>query len=279
MVRHNWARAVLASLTPVGVAAAWIPVRDHLSNTDLALALVVVIGAAGWLAGARVAVCSALCAASAFDLLDTRPYGTLAMARTADVTTALILLATGLLIGVGASRLARYRSSEGRRVDALAVVMEASGLVATGGESHLVTEAVAAELKRGLQLLDCRFNFEPPTGSRPAVARDGTLVGLMSSGARREVDLPIWSQGEVVAHYRLELGADRPTTAELRVALGLADQVGAAIAGDGRGGPPEPPAEKHLRLVPAGESGETSPSPEAPRASGGGDSTRRMAAG
>jgi hypothetical protein len=279
MVRHYWAKAVLVSATPIGVSAAWIPVRDHLSNTDLALVLVLLIGVAGWSAGARGALGAAVCAAAAFDLLDTRPYGTLAISRTADATTALILLSTGLLIGVGAARLARYRSSEDRRVDALAVVMEASGLVATGGERQLVTEAVGAELIRGLNLLDCSFHARPPSGTRPAVARDGTLVGLMTNGPDRQIDLPIWSQGEVVAHYRLVLGPEHPTTAEMRVALGLADQVGAAtVYGEDEDPPPEPSRHSRLRLMRDGDPAEPCPAPQpAPPAGGPGASTSKPA--
>ena len=138
----TWTRLVLAAVLPVAVSAVWIPVRDRLPDTDLALLLVLVIGTIGWMLGARAALISAVTAAMAFDVLDTRPYETLTIARGVDVTTALILLATGLLVGAGAARLARYRHAQDHRSDALAVVMEASGLVATGGERQLITEAL-----------------------------------------------------------------------------------------------------------------------------------------
>lgn len=249
-LRSWWTRLLLAGALPLAVAAAWIPLRDRLPNTDLALLLVLAIAVVGWLIGPLASLPAAVVAAAAFDVMDARPYGTLAMSRGEDIITALILLVTGLLVGVGAARLARYRTSEGHRSDALAVVMEASRLVATGEERQLVTEALAAELRRTLRLAACEFVAEPPGGARPAVARDGSLVGLLgpaSSEASPQLDLPVWCQGDVVAHYRLTLGAHAPSRDELRVALSLADQAGAAMAN--AGALPPPPGPARLRLL------------------------------
>lgn len=232
---------LLAGAVPVGVAAAWIPLRDRLPNTDLALILVVVIAAVGSAGGVTAALVSSVAASAAFDLLDTRPYGTLAMSRGVDVTTALILLGTGVLVGAGAARLGRYRRSEDSRSDALAVVMEASGLVATGEERELITEALAEELRRSLHLVDCEFEARPPDGRSPVVARNGGLVGLVGTAAGEgtsRIDLPIWCQGDVVAHYRLTFRGRAPSREDLRVALSLADQAGAAMSPAG-GGPPD----------------------------------------
>jgi hypothetical protein len=238
------------------VAAAWIPLRDRLPNTDLALLLVVLIGTVGWLAGPKPALVSAVTAAVAFDLMDAPPYGALTMSRGVDVTTALVLLATGVVVGCGAARLARYREAQDHRSDALAVVMEASGLVATGEEQRLVAEALGAELSRALELVDWEFRSHPPDGTRPLVARDGSLVGLLSAPGRESlatIDLPVWCQGEVVAHYRLVLGPKRPSQEELRIALSLADQTGAAMANADQDPPPHPAIQARLRLVPQSE--------------------------
>jgi hypothetical protein len=256
-LRSSWTRLVVAGVIPVAVAAAWILLRDRLPNTDLALLLIVVIGTIGWLIGPMAALVAAVAGAVAFDVMDARPYGTLTISRGNDITTALILLATGLLVGAGAARLARYRRSEDERSDALAVVMEASGLVATGEEEQLITEALAAELQRALQLTACEFSARPPSGTRPSVARDGSLVGLLKAAGRDtspQVDLPVWSQGEVLAHYRLTLGAKTPTQGELRVALSLADQAGAAMAHADHDPSPPPSRPARLRLLSPGSS-------------------------
>jgi hypothetical protein len=211
-----------------------------------------ILGLVGWGAGVGASVLSAIAAAVSFDVLDTRPYGTLSISRGQDMATAGVLFATGLLAGIAAARLANYRRTEGRRSDALAIVMEASGLVATGEAQQLVTEALSAELIRALDLVSCELHNSPPVGSRPSVARDGNLVGLLTSEAdppARQIDLPVWSQGEVIAHYRLTVGAKMPTREELRIALSLADQAGAAMAA-----PKQPLPPDHLvplRLIPS----------------------------
>jgi hypothetical protein len=256
VVRNRWARLALGAAGPIAVSAAWIPIRDRVSNTDLALALVLVIGTVGWLDGARAALLSAPVAATAFDVLDTRPYGTLAMSRGSDVATAIVLAVTGFLVGAGFARLAQYRRNEEGRTDALAVVMEASGLVATGEEKQLITEVLRAELQRALALAGCEFVPTPPDGRYPAVARDGSLVGLVGSADESppRIDLPIWCQGDVVAHYRLLMGPRQPSRDELRMALGLADQAGSAMAQADDPTPP-PTRPRRLRLVPGGSRG------------------------
>jgi hypothetical protein len=250
-LRWTWTKLVLAAALPVAVSAAWIPLRERLPNTDLALLLVVIVGIVGWMAGTGASLISAMAAAVAFDFLDTRPYGALTISRGVDVTTALFLLATGLLVGSGAARLRRYRTAQDHRADALAVVMEASGLVATGEERLLITEALGAELLNALELVACEFQAWPPDGTRPTVARDGSLIGLLTplNNDSPRIDLPIWRQGEVVAHYRLTLGHKTPSQDELRVALSLADQAGAALAIPDRD-PPPPTRPARLRLVP-----------------------------
>lgn len=251
MLRSCWVKLFAAGALPVAVCAAWIPLRGQLPTADLALVLVVVIGSLGWVAGARAALVSAVTAAVGFDFLDARPYGTLAMSRGIDITTALLLLVTGSLVGSGAAGLARYHRSTDRRTDALAVVMEASGLVATGEEQHLVTEALGTELLHAFGLAACEFRDRPPTGVRPIVARDGGLVGLVDRANRAapQIDLPVWCQGEVVAHYRLTPGSKTPSRDELRVALSLADQAGAALANTGHRPPPGPKPSGRIRLL------------------------------
>jgi hypothetical protein len=256
VLRSGWIRLFFAAALPLAIAAAWMPLRDRLPNTDLALLLILIIAMVGWLIGPWAALTAALVAAVAFDVIDARPYGTLTMSRAEDTITAVILLVTGLLVGAGAARLARYRKAANERSDALAVVMEASRLVATGEERQLITEALGAELQRALHLEACEFRAEPPDGARLSVARDGSLVGLVASDGRdaaAPIDLPVWCQGEVVAHYRLTPGRHLPTKDELRVALSLADQAGAAMAAGSLSPPPSPTRPARLRLLPSGD--------------------------
>jgi hypothetical protein len=79
------------------------------------------------------------------------------------------------------------------------------------------------------------------------------LVGLISSSGKghRQIDLPIWHQGEIVAHYRLTPGKSSPSKDELRVALSLADQAGAAMGNEDHPLPEPPDRSDKLRLIPA----------------------------
>jgi Domain of unknown function (DUF4118) len=247
----RWLGPLCAAAVAVAVAVAWMPVRERFPGTDLALLLVLVVGVCGWVFGVSAAALSALAAAVAFDVLDTRPYGNLAISRGSDAITAAFLLVTGLVVGVGAARLARYRRGAGRRRDYFAVVMEASDLAATGGGHRLVAEAIGAELTRALMLRGCDFCPLPPDGTRPCVARDGSLVGSIPTGAARlsVLDLPVWSHGEVVGHYQMKLGDKVPSRAELRVAISLADQAGASFAGSESPEPINPDGGRRLRAM------------------------------
>jgi hypothetical protein len=245
---------LLVGLAPACVALAWLPLRDRLPNTDLALVLVVVIAGVGFVAGRPGALMGALGAGVTFDLLHTRPYGHLAITHGRDVLTTAFLVVAGVAMGEVALRLARYRRVADSEADAFALVTDAAGLIATGGESRLVIEALSEELARGLKLLDCQLETGPPKGDVPFIARDGSLVRLDESGSRSPepvIDLPVWTSGEIAAHFRLCLGDEEglPSKAQLRLAVSVADQAGAALSVRPPTPPPDEPRQKKLRLV------------------------------
>ena len=74
---------------PSAVAAAWIPLRSDLPNTDVALLLVLCVGAVAMVGGRGRRWSERWRAATAFDLFDTPPYGQLYMTRGRDVVTTL----------------------------------------------------------------------------------------------------------------------------------------------------------------------------------------------
>jgi hypothetical protein len=102
-------------------------------------------------------------------------------------------------------------------------------------------------------LVDCEFEPGPPSGGRPCVARDGTLVALDSEspvGRPREVDLPVWTGTEVIGRYRMTLAPGPPPSRDrLLTAVGIAEQAGAAMAGHRTQGNPDGPRPRRLRLV------------------------------
>jgi K+-sensing histidine kinase KdpD len=88
---------ILALIGPLAAAALMIPLRSHVQNTDLALAMVVVVALAvlpGW----RIAaVAAGLSAGAWFDFFLTRPYERFSIQRSSDVQTTVLLAVVGIL--------------------------------------------------------------------------------------------------------------------------------------------------------------------------------------
>jgi K+-sensing histidine kinase KdpD len=246
-------------LLPLAVAAAWIPVRTRLPNTDVALVLVVAAGAIGAL-GRRGAVAAAAASAALwFVVFDTVPYDRLAIAKTPDVETTLVLAVVAVIVGELALRTLRHRRALRAESEELTSVRAAAELVASGEELVLVIDAVADQLKQLLRLSTCRF--EAPDGPLPAaaVSRDGRVVAgapVAFDGGSRQVGLDVVVQQQVLGRFVLGietdscLGRDR-----LLAAVTLADQVGAAFLAQAP--PPLPPGApeptRGLRVVGADE--------------------------
>jgi K+-sensing histidine kinase KdpD len=230
---------------PIAVAAAWIPLRDRLADVNAALVLVAVVSAVGAAGRRGPVVAGAVVAALAFDVFDTAPYGTLAISRSADLVTtvllALVAAAGGLLVVlVQKARLARRDGT-----DAFSRVRDAAALVAEGGEPGLVLATVLEEIRRLLGLRDCWYEADPPPAVRE-VTRDGLVVsvpartrsagraGVATVAPWDHVELPVWVQGQRLGGFRLVVTPGVPLDPQhLMVAVTLADQAGAALAGYG----------------------------------------------
>jgi hypothetical protein len=245
---------VAVGLLPVGIAAAWIPVRGALPGTDVALVLVLAVGAVSIVGGRWASVVGAVGGAAAFDVFDTPPYGQLMQSRGRDVVTTVVLVGVGLTVGELCVRLTAYRVAAERRRADFAVLSGAAGLMAFGEASPVVVAALAGELVSRIGLVDCEFVPGPPSGERPCVARDGTFVQFDECGEldaqSAAIDLPVWNGSEVVGCYRMALGLGGPPSRDrLLTAIGIADQAGAALAADRPELPPEGPRPRRLRLV------------------------------
>ena len=102
--------AILAAVAaPLAAAAVLLPFRGSWSNTNVALLLVVVVVAVAAM-GSRVA--GALAAAGAaiwFDFFFTLPYYRFTIRSSADVTTAVLLLVTGIAVSQLAARVRQLK--------------------------------------------------------------------------------------------------------------------------------------------------------------------------
>ena len=227
---------------------AWIPLRSSLPNTDVALVLVATIAVVARLGGHIATVLGSVSAALSFGYFHTEPYGHWQIAHARDVETTVLIVLVGVFVGELTLRVFHHRAAAARGSADLAVLAETAELMAVGDDPGLVLAAVAGELARLLDLADCEFSAEPPSGSVPWVGRDGALSRPGSPGAC--LDLPVWVQGQVLGRYLLtpRPGAALPS-GRLALAVSLADQAGAALAVAPPNPPWDPGAERHLRLV------------------------------
>jgi len=256
----SWVAAAL--VVPTIVAFAWVPFRSRLPNIDVALALVVVVMALGASGRRSVGIIAAVTAAIAFEFFDTQPYEKLAISRSPDVWTTVVLAGVGLLASECTVRFARQRISIRARTADLRRVRTASDLVASGQEAALIVQQISQELERLLQLEACCFEALPTHAGVPIVERDGTLQVSSAAGASTAkaglgyecAELPVWGQGQILGHFDLTFKPEvQVVHDQLLVAVTLADQLGAALTAYSPAGelPPsdrdDPPAP--LRIV------------------------------
>jgi hypothetical protein len=232
--------AVVAALAgPLALAAILVPFRASFPNTDAALALLLVVVAVAANGNRLAGYLAAVSAAVWFDFFLTHPYERSTITRRTDVETTVLLL----VIGVAVTELAvwgrRHQAASARRAGYLDGITGAAAAVSAGEPSALI-EQVCAQLTRVLALRSCRWQYGLAGLGRPARLRhNGDLV----AGQRRvevaaeglppgDIELLVESGG--VFHGRFLMtpapGA-RPTEEQRLVAVALADQVGAALAG------------------------------------------------
>jgi K+-sensing histidine kinase KdpD len=237
----QWTLAVVA---PIAVALLLIPGRSHLDSADDALVLVVVTVAIAS-TGSRIrAFVAALVAAASFDFLLTRPYGSFRISRSADITTEVLFVVVGLLVGELAARGRRDRQAAALGRNEIARLHDLSQRIAGGEDPDFILIAVAGELRELLSLQDCRFVREQPSGKGAWIAADGTVrlnplrwpagsVGLPT----QHVELPVRGGGLVVGTFILTPTPATPISHEqCVVAVALADQLGASMATHGAEG-------------------------------------------
>src|SRR5580698_10640529 len=199
-----------AVFIPIGVALLLVPSRGHLGPADDALVLVVVtVAIASW--GNRgAAAVAALVAAASFDFLLTRPYGSFRISRSADITTELLFVVVGLLVGELAARGRQERLAAAVGRNEIARLHDLSQRIAEGEDPDFVLIAVAGELRELLSLQDCRFVREQPSGKGAWIAADGAVRlnplrwPTASAGLpTKQVELPVRGGGHVVGTFIL----------------------------------------------------------------------------
>jgi K+-sensing histidine kinase KdpD len=234
--------ALLAGLLgPLAVAAALLPLRGHIANTDVALLLVLaVVGVAangfrpaGWLTAVSVAVW--------FDFFWTRPYEQLVITARADIETFVLLLAVGVAVTEIAVWGRRQHARASREAGFRAGILAAAEAAATGDSPSAVIERVCAQLVPLLGLESARFVYG--TGlDHPRLEHDGSVTwrgqivdvqrDRLPQPPERPLELVVESGGAFRGRFLLTPRQEaHPTRTERLVAVALADQAGAALAG------------------------------------------------
>jgi K+-sensing histidine kinase KdpD len=235
-----WLVWLAALFVPIAVALLLVPSRGHLGPADDALVLVVVTVAIASRGNRGAAALAAVVAAASFDFLLTRPYGSFRISRQGDITTEVLFVAVGLLVGELAARGRRHQRAAARGQLEISRLHDLAQRIADGEEPEFVLIAVANELRELLQLQDCRFVREQPSGKGAWIASDGTVrlnplrwptstAGLPT----RQVELPVRGGGKILGTFLLTPTPVAPITQEeCLVAVALVDQLGAALAND-----------------------------------------------
>jgi len=152
--------AILAALVaPLAAAAVLLPFRASWPNTNVALLLVaVVVGVAA--IGNRIAGgLAAVWAAAWFDFFFTLPYYRFTIRSSADVTTAVLLLLTGLAVSQLAARARRLKVIAITDAGYLAKIHETASLAKSATFPDAVVDHVKEQLTGLLDLEGSRFEY------------------------------------------------------------------------------------------------------------------------
>ena len=242
-------RAVLVAAAlslPLVICAILSAFRDDLTPVTQALTLVLIVVAAA-ATGDRVAgILATLSSAVWFDFFLTEPYQRFTI-RDADDVEATALL---LLIGFAVNELAlwglRQQAQASQRAGYLDGVMGTAEIIATGTEDEeVLIGRICRQIRGVLGVETCRYVAGAPHDPRLAVIdHDGSVtqhghpLAVESDGLPTDLEsaIIVRRHGQVIGHFRVISAAriTRPTHEQCRVAVLLADQASAVVAGPGR---------------------------------------------
>lgn len=237
---RDWLALAAAMVAPLMVAVVLLPRRGHLANTDVALILVLAVvavaangfRAAGWLAAVSAAVW--------FDFFWTRPFERLTITSGPDLELFVLLLAVGVAVTEIAVWGRRQHARAGREAGYRAGILAAAEAVAAGDSPTAVIDHVCVELGALLSLESARFDYG--TGlDHPRLEHDGSVTWRgrsvdvdrdgLPQAAGRPLELLAESGGYRGRFLLVSRPQARPTRTERLVAVALADQAAAALAG------------------------------------------------
>jgi K+-sensing histidine kinase KdpD len=243
---------VAAVAAPIAMVGLLVPWRDQLDAADGALFLVVVIVAIASTGRRLAAALAAVVSALAFDYFLTVPYESFRITNHQDLISEILLIVVGLAVGELAARGRRHRDAASTSSQHVAQLHAVTELTATGRDAALVVATATTELRELLNLRGSRFTRGDPGAATARITPAGDVVVGSETWSTealglptRSVDLPVRSSGWLLGHFILTPTPGTPVSSEaLRVAVAIADQVGAALAAEEQrptsGGPETP---------------------------------------
>jgi Domain of unknown function (DUF4118) len=242
MCRHRSVLIAGAAVAPLLCAGGLAAFRGSVIPATAALVLVLIIIVAAAATGDRFAgIVAALSSGLSFDLFLTEPHGRLTITDPNDIEVAVLLV----LVGAAVTEIAlwghRQQARASRRAGYLEGVLGTSKIISVPQASpDDLIDHVAHQIVEILDIDDCQF--VPGAGPGPQDAsldHDGYVTGRGHRISVERDGLPtdekvglIVRQGGAV-HGQFVLTAAtrvaRPSVEQLRVAVLLADQVGAAL--------------------------------------------------
>ena len=242
--RHRIAVLLVSFLAPLVACALLALVRDAIDNTNAALILVLLVVAAASTGLRMAGLLAAASSAAWFDFFLTAPYGRFTIDDRADIETMVLLI----LVGVAVSEIClwgrRQQAKASRESGYLSGVLSAAEQIGAGSAPAVaVIEHVQQQLIEVLDLDVARFQ-EATSEVLPTIEPDGdVMVGEHKIDVDRqglptdsEMRLAVRNAGVTHGEFRLTASTHvaRPTIEQRRVACLLADQVGSALALEGR---------------------------------------------
>ena len=232
--------AILAALVaPLATAAILLPFRSSWSNTNVALLLVVVIVAVSAIGNRAAGALAAVGSAVWFDFFFTVPYYRFTIRSSDDVTTAVLLLVTGLAVSQLAARARRLKVVAITDEGYLAQIHDTAALGQTARSPDAVVDHVKDQLVGLLNLEGSRFEYGALLGHPPRLQPDGTIT--MTGHTRwdveqrglpgEEIELRVFGNGQYYGRFMLQpKPGSRPSLQARLVAVTLAGQAGRALA-------------------------------------------------
>lgn len=230
----------IAAVAPLVVCAAVSAVHSSVPNVSAALLLVVVVVAAAATGRRAAGLVAAVSSALWFDVLLTAPRGQLAITSSADLEATVLLITVGVAVTELALWGRRQQAQASRTTGYLAALVDtAATATLPSTDPEMLTTAVAERIAEVLHLDRCWFvaghlggGGEPVLTTDGSVVRAGRVVDVTRQGlpVDTETALVVRNGGRVVGTFQLVAATRvvRPTADQLRVAVLLAEQVGAA---------------------------------------------------